>query len=57
MQIDDFLAAKREMEEEIRFATVQAVSKFRSTTGYTPRDISVYMINLSSYDAAVQFLS
>jgi hypothetical protein len=49
MQVSDFLKAKREMEDEIQIATVQAVAKFSKATGYTPRDIGVYMIETTAF--------
>ncbi|HJV75360.1 MAG TPA: hypothetical protein VJ654_14130 [Noviherbaspirillum sp.] len=44
MQIEEFLAAKRKMEEAIRDAIVRATCEFWAETGYTPRTIGVDLL-------------
>lgn len=44
MEIRDFLGAKRQMENDMRNAIMDAITKFYQTTGFTPSNVNVYLL-------------
>lgn len=48
MDIKDFKIARREMEEEIRDAVVEAIRTFQEKTGMSPQGIDIRLIDVTA---------
>lgn len=54
MHIEKLIDRKAQLEEDLRLVIYEQVQKFRSDTGYTPDNISVYLRDVTGLGESIR---